>query len=249
MKSKTIVVGYVLALALFLFAQRRPTVVATPSVFHGIVDLTHPSLGVDAHPASPGKMDEAKLRIANRESATQIEAPARVSKTLWSVDRIPPERLIGPLVVIDVRRQSDRDPDYQVSVEDIANWEHRYGEIPPGAMVMARTAWDSRWGSSKKYRNSDGHGVLHFPGYAEDAAKFLVEGRNAFGLGIDTLSVDNGPSKKLAVHQYVLAHSVFPLENVTNLERVPANGAVAVIAPTKVEGDAVSPVRILALVK
>jgi kynurenine formamidase len=77
----------------------------------------------------------------------------------------------------------------------------------------------------------------------------LIEGRNAFGLGIDTLSVDNGSSKKLAVHQYMLAHSVYPLENVANLEKVPAAGAVAVIAPTKLEGGASSPVRILALVR
>jgi kynurenine formamidase len=255
MKFQTIVVGYVLALALFLFAQRRPTDITatTPSVFHGIVDLTHPSLETNAGHDSlkrtaPSTRAKSSIR-SSQESATQIEAPARVSKTLWSVDQIPPERLIGPLVVLDVRSQSERDPDYQISVNDIANWEHTNGEIPPGAMVMARTAWDSRWSSVQKYRNPDAQGVLHFPGYGEDAAKFLIEGRNAFGLGIDTLSVDNGPSKNLAVHQYMLAHSVYPMENVANLAKVPAAGAVAVIAPTKLEGGASSPARILALVR
>jgi kynurenine formamidase len=253
MKFQTIVIGYVLALALFLFAQhRRADIAPTPSVFHGIVDLSHPSMGPTAQTASSKDAafsSKAKGTIRNQDNATQIEAPARVSRTLWSVDQIPPERLIGPLVVLDVRTQSERDPDYQISVNDIANWERANGEIPPGAMVMARTAWDSRWSSVQKYRNSDARGVLHFPGYGEDAAKFLIEGRNAFGLGIDTLSVDNGSSKKLPVHQYMLAHSVYPLENVANLEKVPAAGAVAVIAPTKLEGGASSPVRILALVR
>ena len=40
MKIKTFVIGYVLALALFLFAQRH-TDAAQPAGFRAIVDLTH----------------------------------------------------------------------------------------------------------------------------------------------------------------------------------------------------------------
>ena len=90
---------------------------------------------------------------------------------------------------------------------------------------------------------------MHFPGYSEDAAQFLVEGRGALALGIDTLSVDPGDSKTLAVHQYTLAHSVYHLENVANLDRVPDAGAVVVVAPMKLEGQVDGPVRILALTR
>ena len=248
MKFQTIVIGYVFALALFLFAQRRPTDIAQPSNFRGVVDLTH-----SASAKMPATNKAAVLSSGNsipqQDTGTKIEAPAGISRSLWSVDQIPPERLIGSLVVFDVRQEAKQNPDYEVSVADIARWERTYGEIPPGAMVMARTSWDSRWSSSRTYRNSDNKGVMHFPGYSEDAAKFLVEGRNVYGLGIDTLSVDNGPSKNPTVHQYMLAHSVYPLENVANLDRVPANGAVAIVAPTKLAGGSSSPVRILALVK
>jgi kynurenine formamidase len=90
---------------------------------------------------------------------------------------------------------------------------------------------------------------MHFPGYSADAAKFLVEGRNVLGLGIDTLSIDYGPSKDFAVHRYTLAHSLYHLENVANLDRAPAHGAIVVVAPMKLEGGSGGPVRILALVR
>ena len=165
------------------------------------------------------------------------------------MDQIPPERLIAPLVVLDVSANVENHPDYQISVEDIAKWEHVHGQIPLGSVVIARTGWDSRWNSAKAYRNADPKGTMHFPGYSKDAAKFLVEGRNVLGLGIDTLNIDYGPSKDFPVRQYTLAHSVYQLENVANLDHAPASGGMVVVAPTKLEGGSSGPVRILALVR
>jgi kynurenine formamidase len=259
MRIKTVVIGYALALALLLFAQHRPDA-TPPSNFTGVVDLTHP--------LSPGETATGKLaasparraalvqkdtlhRISSSaaSSNTNIDAPAHLVRGMWTVDQIPPERLIAPLSVLDVTQQVHRNPDYEVSVEDIAQWEQIHGEIPAGAVVVARTGWGTRWASPKDYRNADKKGVMHFPGYSEDAAKFLVEGRMALALGIDTLSVDPGSSRTLAVHQYTLAHSVYHLENVANLERVPDAGAVVVVAPMKLEGQVDGPVRILALTR
>ncbi len=101
----------------------------------------------------------------------------------------------------------------------------------------------------KGYRNSDSRGVMHFPGYSEDAARFLAEGRNALGLGIDTPSLQHGGSTNLAVNQYTLSHGLYVLTNVANLDRMPANGAVAMVAPMKLSGGSAAPVRILALVR
>ena len=180
---------------------------------------------------------------------THIDAPAHFARGLWTVDKIPPERLIGPLVVLDVSSNVKNNPDYLISVEDIAGWEHAHGQIPAGAIVIARTGWGARWNSPKTFRNADGKGIMHFPGYSLDTAKFLIEARNIFGLGIDTLSIDSGPSADFPVHQYALSHSVYQLENVANLERAPAIGAIVVVAPMKLEGGSGSPVRILALLR
>ncbi len=101
----------------------------------------------------------------------------------------------------------------------------------------------------KDYRNADDKGVMHFPGYSQEAAKFLVEARNVLGLGIDTLSIDYGPSKDFPVHHYTLAHSLYHLENVANLDHAPPHGGIVVVAPAKLEGGSGAPVRILALVR
>ena len=261
MKLKTFVIGYVLALALFLFAQRH-----TPPAQAGvssIVDLTHainnhvptyePGEGASYRVKTVATIDKggyfAREICLPEHFGTHIDAPAHFARGLWTVDQIPPERLLVTLAVLDVRAKVNRDSDYQVSVDDIVDWEKANGQIPQGAVVIARTGWESHWDSAKEYRNADAKGVMHFPGFSLEAARFLVQGRNAVGLGIDTLSIDYGPSQDFPVHKYTLAHSLYHLENVANLGLVPPAGATVVVAPAKLEGGSGGPVRILALLK
>ena len=232
MKTRTLIAGYVLALALFLFAQRHPSA-SSPTEFRAVVDLTHPPAEKSA--ASP------------LQFGTRIEAPAYFAPGLWTIDQIPGGRLIAPLVVVDVRRNAANQSDYQISVEDIARWEQAHNQIPLGSVVIARTGWDSRWSSIKDYRNADARGTMHFPGFSPEAAKFLVAGRNVIGIGIDTLDVDYGPSKDFPVRQYTLAHSVYQLENVANLDRAPVDGGMVVVAPSMLQNASIGPVRLLAL--
>ena len=234
MKTRTLIAGYVLALALFLFAQRHPAA-SSPTEFRAVVDLTHTSA--------------EKSAASSVQFGTRIEAPAYFAPGLWTVDKIPGERLIAPLVVLDVRANAADHSDYQVSVEDIARWELVHNQIPLGSVVIARTGWDSRWNSMKDYRNADARGTMRFPGFSPEAAKFLVAGRNVIGIGIDTLDVDYGPSKDFPVRQYTLAHSVYQLENVANLDRAPVDGSMVVVAPSMLPNASIGPVRVLALVR
>lgn len=262
MKIRTFIVGCVLTLALFLFAQRRSDS-APPAGFREVVDLTHAiNAQVPTYELSEKSAYQEKT-VATIEKngyfarnislpehfGTHLDAPAHFAHGMWTVDQIPPERLVAPLVVMDVTANVKDNFDYQVSVEDIAKWEQAHGQIPLDSVVITHTGWDSRWNSVKDYRNADSKGVMHFPGYSQDAAKFLVEGRHVLGLGIDTLSIDYGPSKDFPVHQYTLARSLYHLENVANLDRVPASGGIVVVAPMKLEGGSGGPVRILALLK
>jgi kynurenine formamidase len=208
------------------------------------VDLTH-SLDVNTPAMRVATVNNRNLQ----HFGTHIDAPAGVTHGLWTVDQIPSQRLIAPLVVLDVQSRARQNADYQVNMDDIIAWEKEHGPVPMGAVVMARTGWDYRWNSVKRYRNADNKSIMHFPGYSLEAAQFLVQGRNTLGLGIDTMSVDYGPSKDLPVHKYTLSHSLYQLENVANLGAVPESGATVVVAPDKVEGGSGGPVRILALVK
>ena len=262
MKIRTFFIGCILAVTVLLFAHCGHSNIQPPG-FTSVVDLTHalnarvPTF--EATDKSPYQVKTlatvAKDRYFMRafcmpeHFGTHLDAPAHFAEGLWTVDQIPPERLVSPLVVLDAVAEAKANADYQISVEDITAWEHVHGEIPPNAVVIANTGWDSRWNSAEEYRNADAKGVKHFPGYSREAAKFLVEGRKVNGLGIDTLSIDYGPSNDFAVHQYTMAHSIYHLENVANLDHVPASGAIVVAAPIKLEGGSGGPVRILALVK
>jgi kynurenine formamidase len=263
MKWKTFVVGYALALALLLFAQHRTTPAAVSSSFSGVIDLTH-SISEKTPTFEPSRKSpfEAKTVATMQKNGyyarticipehfgTHLDAPAHFAPGRWTVDQIPPERMIGPMVVLDVRAKVKNDPDYQIRVDDVAEWETANGHVPPGAIVAALTGWDSRWSTPNSYRNPDPRGTMHFPGYSLEAAKFLAEGRNVFGLGIDTLSIDYGPSKNFRVHQYTMSRSLFHLENLANLDKVPASGALAIVAPMKLEGGSGGPVRVYALLK
>ena len=261
-KIRTFVVAYAFALALLLFAQHH-TDGAQPSEFRSIVDLTHtinaqvPTYELAAHSPYQAEtvatIDKDKYFARNislpEHFGTHLDAPAHFARGLWTVEQIPAERLVAPLAVIDVSGNVKANGDYQISVEDIARWEQNHGQIPLGAVVIVRTGWDSRWDSITSYRNADAQGTMHFPGYSLESARFLVEGRKVVGLGIDTLSIDYGPSKDFEVHQYTLAHSLYHLENVANLEHAPVNGGLVVVAPMKLEGGSGSPVRILALAR
>ena len=258
MKWKTFVIGYALALALLLFAQHRPEQAPQPATFAHIVDLTHSINRGNAYltqnsPLQPmpvaavatnGGLVGTALRFP-----TRLDAPAHVAGSLWSVDQIPPERLFTPLAVIDVRAQARRNPDYELSVTDIAKWEQAHGQIPQGAVVMARTGWAERWNSAHAYRNEDSHGVAHFPGFSLQAAQFLVQGRNVVGLGIDTASVAAGGAVGSPVRNFTLSHSVYQLQNIANLAQAPAAGGLVLVAPAKLQGSSSAPARVLALAR
>lgn len=261
MRIKTFAIACALVLTLFLFAQRRTQ--PNPPQPPGVVDLTHSisekapnwegtaESPYKAKPLGTFEKDGYFTRSISlpEHFATHIDAPAHFAQGVWTVDQIPAQRLVAPLVVMDVRGKAANNPDYEVSLEDLALWEHDNGPVPPSAVVMARTGWEARWDSMKQYRNADDKGTMHFPGFALDTVKFLVQARKIVGLGIDTLSVDCGASKDYPIHHFTARNNVYHLENVANLGQAPEAGGMVVVGPAKLEGGSGGPVRILVLLK
>jgi kynurenine formamidase len=177
---------------------------------------------------------------------THLDAPAHFPPGKTTVDQIPVNQLFGPAVVIDVRAESAKDADFQLSAARIEEWEKGHSRIPEGAIVLLRTGWSSRWPDAQKYRNQDAKGKMHFPGFSAEAAKLLI-GRKVSGLGCDTLSVDYGASNDYAVHHLALGAGLYHLENLADLGELPETGAFLVVAPIKLEGGSGGPVRVFAL--
>lgn len=262
MKWKTFTIGWSLALALLLFAQHK-NAMPDPSSRQTVIDLTHTlddhSPNWEGTETSPFQAKElgnlqrdgyySRVFTTQEHYGTHLDAPAHFAAGGWTVEQIPAERLIRPLVVVNVRTKAMHNPDYEVTVQDIAEWEQRNGDIPSGAVVMAYTGWEDYWGSQKQYRNVQADGLPHFPGFALDAVKFLVKTRNVVGLGIDTMSVDKGATTTYPIHQFTARSGVYHLENVAGLGTVPPAGATIVVAPIKLEHGSGAPVRLLAIVK
>ena len=177
---------------------------------------------------------------------THLDAPVHFPPGKTTVDQIPVKQLFGPGVVLDVREQGAKDADFQLERGHIEEWEKRHGQISPGAIVLLRTGWASRWPDAQSYRNQDAKGKMHFPGFSAGAAKLLIE-RKVSGLGCDTMSVDCGASEDFAVHHLALGAGLYHLENLADLSALPVTGAFLVVAPIKLEGGSGGPVRVFAL--
>lgn len=182
---------------------------------------------------------------------THLDAPIHFDRDGLPVDRVPLEQLIGSAVVLDITEQAAADPDYRLTPQDVAAFEREHGTIAAGSIVLLYTGWSSRWPDVRSYLGDDTPGDasrLHFPSFGPAAARMLVEQRRVALLGADVASIDFGASREFQVHRIAAAHQVPGLENLTNLEMLPATGAVVVALPVKLEGGSGGPVRVVALV-
>jgi kynurenine formamidase len=177
---------------------------------------------------------------------THVDAPNHFEAGRVSVDGLNLRQLIAPAVVIDVREAVERNADYQLTVEDLRRWEQENGRVAAGALVFMYTGWDARWSDAEAYRHQDEKKVMHFPGFSPEAAEFLVQ-RQVSGIGIDTLSVDWGPSKDFRVHHIMNGAGKYMVENVANLGRLPVAGAIVIVGVLPIQNGSGAPARVLAL--
>lgn len=231
-----------------------------------IVDLSHP---FDANtiywPTSPSGFELKQLHkgltkggffyFANtfcspEHGGTHLDAPMHFAEGHWTSSDIPPERFVGPAVVIDITEKVAGNADYALTPADIAAWEASHGRIPNDSIVLLRTGWSSRWPDRKAYLGDDTPGDasnLHFPSYGPDAAALLVRERHARLVGVDTASVDHGPSRDFLVHRILAEANVPGIENLTNLDQLSPTGAWVTALPIKIAGGSGGPARVIAL--
>ena len=163
---------------------------------------------------------------------------------------IPVERFIGPACVIDVAREAGGNADFLVTRETIEGWERQHGRIPPHAWVLIRTDW-SRRKSAARFLNLKADGA-HTPGFHPQAVPFLAKERDILGVGVETVGTDAGQAPTFEpmfpCHTIMHGSNRFGLASLTNLDQLPATGAVVIAPPLKIVNGSGSPLRVLALV-
>ena len=178
---------------------------------------------------------------------THVDAPAHFVAGQPTVDLLRPADLVRPAVVIDMEAAVAANVDARLGTDAVRAWERTHGAVPAGSIVLLRTGWASRWPDPLRVFGKDAKGVLHFPGFSQEAAALLVRDRRVVALGIDSPSLDYGPSSDYAVHHLTYAAGRYGIENLADLTRLPATGATVIVAPIKIAGGSGGQARVLAL--
>jgi kynurenine formamidase len=167
-----------------------------------------------------------------------------------SVDEIPTDVFVGPVVVIDCSAGAALDEDFELTPEVIQAWEVEHGTIPEDSWVLMRTDWSKRSGAEYLNMRDDG---AHSPGPTPDGIRYLVETRNIRGFGTETVGTDAGQGVHYTpphpAHYILHGAGKYGLQCLSNLDKLPPTGAMLIAPPLKIRNGTGSPLRVLALVE
>ena len=159
-------------------------------------------------------------------------------------------KIFLPLFVIDKSKEVEENPDFILTKQDILDFEAEHGKIPEGSFVAFRSDWSKRWPSQDAMRNLDDQGIQHTPGWGRDALEFLIHERGVAAVGHETFDTDAGlPTAEhgLVNEYYLLAEDIYQVEVLSNLDQLPAKGALISISFPNWHQASGSPVRALAI--
>lgn len=209
-----------------------------------IVDLTHvirPDMPVFPGDPTPILSPLADLsRDGFREAAlefgshtgTHIDAPAHVFPNGKTLGDYSIGKFIGRAVVLHCR-----DFIGTVALRDL-NPIRR--EADQADFLLLHTGWGRHWGRPSYLEG--------YPLLSDDLVQYLISSGKQ-GVGIDCISVDAVDSRSLPIHRALLRAGVLPIENLTNLSRLPSGPFHFLALPLSYEGADGAPVRAAALLE
>jgi kynurenine formamidase len=171
---------------------------------------------------------------------THVDPPAHFAESGATMDKIPLKQMILPLVVFDATPLLGKDPNHAFSVSDIKAWERKHGHVPKGSFAALRTDM------SKDFeRDPERFKRQPFPAWSLEAIKFLYEQRGVIATGHESLDTDT--TDKMDSETYLLKAGHYQIEVMTNLDQVPAKGALIFVTWPKVRDGLGFPARAIAI--
>jgi len=115
-------------------------------------------------------------------TGTHFDAPIHwiTGRDREDVASVPPGRLVGPAVVLDLTAEVAQDPGALLTVAHLEAFEAQHGRIPEGAWVLLRTGWDARADDEEAFLNAGPDGPVT-PGPDVAASRWLSEERGIVG--------------------------------------------------------------------
>lgn len=171
---------------------------------------------------------------------THVDPPAHFSANGMTLDEIPLQQMILPLVVFDMTPLLGSDPNHALSVDDIRSWEKQHGRVPAGAFAALRTDMSKDWDTHPdRFKRSP------FPAWSLAAIQFLFNERQVTAIGHESLDTDT--TESMESETWILKQNHYQIEAMANLDKVPATGAVIVVTWPKVEHGFGFPARAFAI--
>ncbi|KAJ7179544.1 putative cyclase [Mycena filopes] len=174
-------------------------------------------------------------------TGTHVDAPSHFFAAGNSIEQIPLDTFIGPLLLVDLTTKSPREPITWQG--DLAPYASR---MAAGVILVLQTGWSQYWCQNT---------YLDHPFLERTAAEQII----ATGIrvvGVDTLSPDethvddSGSEGSFGAHEVILGAGGVIAENLTNLDAL--HGSVDYVVhliPLKIDGSDGSPVRAFAMEK
>ncbi len=179
---------------------------------------------------------------------THLDAPCHFTPGGVSVDALPASRLVCAGVVLDISARARHEPGALLDVQDVAAWHDAHGPFPADCVVLVHTGWAARWKDPAAFANRAADGRMVFPAISAAAARTLAGDPAVRGIGLDTLSADNGLAERSPCHHLVHGAGKFVLENLAQLEVLPPRGFAVFMGALPIVGGTGSPARILAVI-
>jgi kynurenine formamidase len=196
-----------------------------------------------------------KIKNMGVHATTHIDAPWHYSPTVGgkpakTIDEIPLEWLYAPGVKIDVSHKADFE---EITVEDIAEDLIRTGaRIEAGHIVLIQTGRDKGTGSDYVDRGL---------GMSRAATEWLID-QGVKVMGIDQWGFDlplryqvkkaketGNPELFWQAHLVGAEKEYLHMEQLANLESLPAYGFTVAVFPLKLKGASAAPARVVAILE
>ena len=169
-------------------------------------------------------------------TGTHIDAPLHFIKGGKSIEKIPLDKLIGEVTIVDFSHLRVNEAVMKKMLKDITITKR----------MLFKFGWGKYWNTQKFYHN--------YPFFSKEAAEYLVS-QNVELIAMDTPSPDDsriklsgevlGSDKDSPIHKIFLSNGVILVEHVANLDKVnDYNGWNIIVLPLRIKGADGSPARV-----
>ncbi len=164
-------------------------------------------------------------------SGTHMDAPAHILENGATLEQLGLPHFVGSALVLDLSAL----PVQVIGVDDLRPFQN---SLTGKDFALLHTGWGGHWGEAAYFRD--------YPVLSEEAALWLAAFKLK-GIGVDAISFDAHDSSALPIHRIFLGRDIVLVENLVDLEHIPAGEFIFCCLPLKIADTDGAPVRAVAL--